>query len=76
MTGYTCTGLTPDICSETCGDSTVTFTEQCDDTNSSPNDGCSSTCQEELGWDCSTGTCVEICGDGLIVGGENCDDGN
>jgi hypothetical protein len=45
-------------------------------------DGCSSSCQVEVGWTCGGGdslnpdTCSPICGDKLIVGKETCDDGN
>ena len=42
--------------------------EQCDDGNHVNGDGCSSTCQIELGWNCSTFTaCHWGCGDGFIL---------
>ncbi len=48
-----------------CGDGLLNQTsEQCDDGNTSNNDGCSSTCQ------------TERCGDGIQQSGEDCDDGN
>ncbi|MFP2913469.1 DVUA0089 family protein, partial [Pyxidicoccus sp. 3LFB2] len=53
--------------------------ETCDDDNSASNDGCSSTCAQESGYDC-TGTsptiCAARCGDGRVRGSETCDDGN
>jgi fibro-slime domain-containing protein len=61
----------------------VDGTEQCDDGNDKPFDGCSPDCQWEPS--CPGGTCVSRCGDGLLfdfdsdgVGGidEQCDDGN
>ncbi|MFH1811560.1 MAG: DUF4215 domain-containing protein [Pseudomonadota bacterium] len=36
-----------------CGDTVVTSDEQCDDGNVVPDDGCSSSCTIEPGWDCS-----------------------
>lgn len=58
-------------------------TEQCDDGNTKPLDGCSPDCQWEPS--CPNGTCKSRCGDGLLfdfdadgVNGidEECDDGN
>lgn len=52
--------------------------EQCDDSNSTSGDGCSSSCQFEGASTCdnsSTPTC-SICGDGAIGGAEQCDDGD
>ncbi|MGH7437153.1 MAG: DUF4215 domain-containing protein, partial [Polyangiaceae bacterium] len=49
-------------------------TEQCDDGNNIPYDGCSPTCTIEP--KCSGGTCTATCGDGLVFPGEQCDDGN
>ncbi|CAK9075604.1 unnamed protein product [Durusdinium trenchii] len=57
-------------------------TEACDDGNNWDQDGCSSTCQPEPGFECCNGTqslpsdCKPICGDGFEVYGETCDDGN
>jgi len=48
----------------TCGDQSVGGTEQCDDGNTVPGDGCSSTCQ------------FDGCGDGTVDPPEQCDDGN
>ncbi|MEA2751993.1 MAG: hypothetical protein QOI41_6136 [Myxococcales bacterium] len=62
---------------------TVDGTEQCDDGNSKPFDGCSPDCQLEPS--CPNGKCVAVCGDGLLFDfdangdgapDEQCDDGN
>ncbi len=45
--GFNCTGE-PSVCTTTCGDAIVGGTEQCDDGNLQPNDGCSETCQVVL----------------------------
>jgi fibro-slime domain-containing protein len=79
-TGGPCVAVPPD----TCGDAIVTGTEQCDDGNTSSNDGCSSTCRVEPGFTCPAGggACrkVEFCGDRVVeldlVPPEQCDDGN
>ena len=61
-----------------CGDGFVSG-EACDDGNVLGGDGCSSSCELEVGWQC-VGTlpsvCDGICGDGITVGVEGCDDGN
>ena len=51
--------------------------ESCDDNNSNPGDGCSSTCTIETGYSCSgnPSVCTPICGDGRIISPETCDDG-
>jgi cysteine-rich repeat protein len=64
-----------------CGDGVLEAGEACDDGNGNPGDGCSSTCNLEVGWNCTTpaagrSTCTPNCGDGMVVGGEVCDDGN
>lgn len=51
-----------------CGNGVVEKGEQCDDGNTSNDDGCSSTCQLEPGWSCDeNGDCerVEICDNGI-----------
>ena len=58
----------------TCGDGVVEGTEQCDDSNRDPFDGCDSNCKVEPR--CSNGACTSFCGDGLKFPGEDCDDGN
>ena len=59
----------------TCGNGQVERGEQCDDRNTQSNDGCSSLCQLERGWTCSTPgqACIQICGNGQIDPGEQCD---
>ncbi|MGE3521427.1 MAG: DUF4215 domain-containing protein [Candidatus Dadabacteria bacterium] len=60
-----------------CGDGVIAGAETCDDGGTIDGDGCSSSCQEETGYDC-TGTpsvCTAVCGDGVIAGAETCDDG-
>jgi fibro-slime domain-containing protein len=54
-------------------------TEQCDDGNSVPGDGCSGVCQPERYYECPpAGPCVStiVCGDGVVGPGEACDDAN
>jgi fibro-slime domain-containing protein len=54
-------------------------TEQCDDGNSVPGDGCSGTCVPEKYFECPpAGACTStiVCGDGVVGPGEACDDGN
>ncbi|MEO7330316.1 MAG: DUF4215 domain-containing protein [Minicystis sp.] len=53
------------------------YNEQCDDGNYVSGDGCSDTCDIELGYEC-TGIPSECfqCGDGKIQPPETCDDGN
>ena len=62
-------------------------TEECDDGNSLDNDGCSSRCTVESGFQCTSGcrtfcefmrpsTCVAVCGDARNAASEECDDGN
>ena len=48
----------------TCGDGTVGYGEQCDDSNRVGGDGCSAVCT------------TEVCGNGITDVGETCDDGN
>ncbi len=66
---------------EVCGNGVVELGEDCDDGNTNSGDGCSSTCNSESGWSCTTpdggkSTCTPNCGDGVLAGGEICDDGN
>lgn len=37
---------------EYCGDGTIAGSEECDDGNNDPADGCDASCQIEQGWDC------------------------
>jgi fibro-slime domain-containing protein len=57
-----------------CGDGVVAGSEQCDDGNRIPFDGCSPTCTIETM--CKGGACIATCGDGLVSETEECDDGN
>jgi fibro-slime domain-containing protein len=62
-----------------CGDGIVALTEQCDDGNELPGDGCSELCGVEPGARCEgePSTCARtLCGDGIAQGIEACDDGN
>jgi cysteine-rich repeat protein len=61
-----------------CSDGVISGLETCDDLDLDDGDGCSSTCQEESGWDCtgSPSSCATICNDGLPRGEEECDDGD
>ena len=69
----------------TCGDGEIAGDETCDDANTADGDGCSSTCDMEIGWKCEEPgqPCTKDenpdapeCGDGFISGEEHCDDGN
>ncbi len=64
-----------------CGDGQIDpSTEQCDDGNTQPGDGCSGTCKAEPNWVCPPegGACTWgiACGDSKRDPGEQCDDGN
>jgi fibro-slime domain-containing protein len=62
-----------------CGDGITSGAETCDDGNTVRGDGCSSTCQLEIGYKCngSPSKCSPtVCGDGKKEGTEGCDDGN
>ncbi len=65
----------PPVEGSVCGDGVADPNEACDDGGRADDDGCSSTCTLERGFDCSSGTCVPVCGDGLLAGDEACDDG-
>ncbi len=58
-----------------CGDGIKEGSEQCDDGNLVPYDGCSPTCTIDPKCN-GTGGCTGVCGDGLVFPGEECDDGN
>ena len=86
--GWTCTPVLnadqttyKSSCSDTtqCGDKKITGAETCDDGNAKGGDGCSTTCQLEVGWVCPIVGAVcraAACGDGVIAGTEECDDGD
>lgn len=68
-------------CVSLCGDGIQTAVEDCDDGNHLNDDGCSSECVIEEGWNCFGGSLTQAtqcgwCGDGLLEGGEACDDNN
>lgn len=51
---------------------------ECEDGNRISNDGCSSECRIETGWDCTKNfpsVCSTYCGDGVLAGQEKCDFG-
>jgi cysteine-rich repeat protein len=60
--GISVSGL-PGFCGF-CPDTVIQSGEQCDDGNTTPGDGCSATCQDE------------VCGNLFVDPGEECDDGN
>ncbi len=74
------------VCAEgtyvVCGNGIKEPTEDCDDENNTPGDGCSASCAIETGWNCKENSdgksiCTPICGDKFqVVGKEECDDGN
>ncbi len=70
---------TNNLCSDAlCGDGKKANTEDCDDSNSVPYDGCSE-CTVDVGYSCaatSPSVCTAICGDLRVRGTEQCDDGN
>jgi fibro-slime domain-containing protein len=66
--------------STTCGNGVPEGTEECDDGNTTPGDGCTSECKQESDWVCPTpnSPCIStvVCGDRIISGDEACDDFN
>ena len=76
-------GACADGCAEdkvVCGDGVLqAMGEECDDENTTPNDGCSATCAVEAGYLCPVPGVMcraAACGDGMLAGLELCDDGN
>lgn len=81
---------TESTCIPICGDDFVANGEECDDSNVISGDGCSDTCQVELGWTCTqtmvytpparnlqatASVCEDVCGDNLAhANGHECDD--
>ena len=67
---------------DVCGDGVVGKSEECDDGNAKPGDGCSGVCAIDPGYDCliageaCTVSGNEKCGDGVKGMHEACDDGN
>ena len=72
--GYVCPTAGQACVKTVCGNGVVEGTEECDDGNLIPYDGCSPTCTIEP--ECANGTCTAVCGDGLKFPQEACDDGN
>ena len=64
----------------TCGNGISEGTEECDDGNTAPADGCTGECKVETDWACPTpgSPCIStvVCGDGRLSGNEACDDHN
>jgi fibro-slime domain-containing protein len=67
---------------DVCGDGVVGKSEECDDGNAKPGDGCSGVCKIDPGYDCPKPgaackiSASEVCGDGSKGMHEACDDGN
>jgi fibro-slime domain-containing protein len=64
---------------DVCGDGVRGITEECDDGDRDPLDGCSDVCAVETGFRCPSvaGPCRAIvCGDSRVESPERCDDGN
>lgn len=65
---------------QVCGNGNIEGTEECDDGNTNPGEGCDGSCAIEYGWECSgePSNCWESCGDGNLDTNpdEECDDGN
>lgn len=61
-----------------CGDGVKSGNEACDDGNVWDDDGCSSNCQIEKGYECPEAglPCKPLCGNGTLDDGEECDDGD
>lgn len=68
--GDTCT---PNCTAVVCGDGLKQGSEECDDGNTTPGDGCSATCKNEP-FVCGNGTLepLEICDDSDSAGGDGC----
>lgn len=67
---------------DVCGDGVVGKSEECDDGNAKPGDGCSGVCSTDPGYDClaagkpCTVSTTQVCGNGTKDMLEACDDGN
>lgn len=61
-----------------CGNGAIDLAEVCDDGNAAMSDGCSPTCDVELGYACTgaPSVCGSACGNGQLDTGEECDDDN
>lgn len=56
-----------------CGNGVVEGAEECDDGGPRAGDGCSTSCQVEVGYACDEFGCSALCGDGRVVDEEACD---
>jgi len=59
-----------------CGDGFI-VNDECEDLNFDSNDGCSSSCKVEFGYQCNDqipSKCITVCGDGITTGFEECDE--
>ena len=73
----------PDVCGPLCGNGALDAGEVCDDGNVQSDDGCSSSCTVEEGYECSRvdtrdvnpDHCVSLCGNRVRESSEECDDG-
>ncbi|HSD88808.1 MAG TPA: lamin tail domain-containing protein, partial [Kofleriaceae bacterium] len=78
--GWNCDQSEPSVCqAEGCGDGIIQTGEECDDDNTTANDGCDATCNIEPNFTCmgEPSVCVmKGCGNGFIEDAEECDDGN
>ena len=78
LTTLSCTSSST---SSTCGNGQLESGEACDDANTAPEDGCSSTCAVEDNWGCDNLTmpsscqplCTPSCGE-ATCGDDGCDD--
>src|SRR3954463_12203806 len=65
-----------DDASMPCGNGAIESGEQCDDGNTASGDGCTASCQVELGWICiaAGSPCLRevYCGDGVVDAPETC----
>ncbi len=70
---------TPSVCTPNCGNGVINAGEQCDQGagNQANGDGCSSTCQVEIGYLCAgtPSVCNGTCGNGIVEGTDQCDQG-
>lgn len=80
--GSTCNRGNAPCSTDKCGDGIRDAKEACDDGNTEDFDGCSKSCEIQLGFFClhpvtdGPDECTPICGDGLLVRRESCDDAN
>jgi cysteine-rich repeat protein len=67
----------PQLLDAICGNGVIESGESCDDYDTESEDGCSSTCQIEMGWGCvgQPSICYLLCGNNQTDEGEQCDDG-